>query len=83
LPEPVLPQTMTTGCAATVRAISSRFWLIGSARSKWIGFIAVMGTVARRGPFFTQACAERTMAARNAPALPKYGAATVAARRCP
>src|SRR5438552_4284829 len=37
---------MTTGCAAP----SSRFWLIGSARSKWIGFIAVMGTVARRGP---------------------------------
>jgi len=66
-----------------VHAISSRFWLIGSAGSKWIGFIAVMGTVARHGPFFTQACAERTMAARSAPALPQYGAGTVAGGRCP
>ncbi len=34
LPEPVSPQTITTGCAAIARAISSRFWLTGSAGSK-------------------------------------------------
>ena len=32
LPEPVSPQTITTGCAAIARAISSRFWLIGQRR---------------------------------------------------
>jgi hypothetical protein len=34
LPDPVSPQTIITGCAATARAISSRFALIGSAGSK-------------------------------------------------
>ncbi len=34
LPEPVSPQTITTGCAAIARAISSRFWVTGSAGSK-------------------------------------------------
>jgi len=33
LPEHVSPQTMTTGCAATARAISSHFWLIGRSGS--------------------------------------------------
>src|SRR5258706_9557987 len=34
LPEPVSPQTITTGCAATAAQISSRRALIGSAGSK-------------------------------------------------
>jgi hypothetical protein len=34
LPEPVSPQTITTGCASTALRISSRLWLMGSAGSK-------------------------------------------------
>ena len=34
LPEPVSPQTMTTGCSRTARWISSRRGLIGSDSSK-------------------------------------------------
>ena len=33
LPEPVSPQTITSGCASIARAISCRFWLTGSAGS--------------------------------------------------